>query len=334
MTLFHNHRRKHRLCVIRKVPANLVESSSCEIDCSDSLISSREFRFFRKLFELFNDCGAARKPQGQTWPDILIDDVNFEFLPELAMVALLRFLEHREVIVELLSSFECGAVNALELRILFVAFVVGTGDVGELERADVSGPHDVRAGAEIDEVAVAIERDFFVSRNVLDDVDLELARLRDRTKSTKFTTFRHGQSLISRNFHAFERMVCFDFLLHLRLDLFEVFGRNPVSKIDIVIKTVLDRRAGGELRLRPDFQNGSGQNVRTRMAQTLDVRHLRALLQSFAIFLHWRGQLNTKDKKDTKKVAVASRARARARFTDSHSRYGSSRGGFLSSKET
>ncbi|HEY6112427.1 MAG TPA: hypothetical protein VIV62_07920, partial [Chthoniobacterales bacterium] len=61
---------------------------------------------------------------------------------------------------------------------------------------------------------------------------------------------------------------------------------------------------------------------------------LRALLQSFAIFLHWREQLTTKDTKDTKKFAVASRARARARFTDSHSRYGSSRGGFLSSKET
>jgi len=35
----------------------------------------------------------------------------------------------------------------------------------------------MRAGAEIDEVATAIERDFFVLRNVLDDVELEFAGL-------------------------------------------------------------------------------------------------------------------------------------------------------------
>ena len=72
---------------------------------------------------------------------------------------------------------EGGAVDALELRVLFVAFVVGAGDVGELERADVAGAHDVRAGAEIGEFAVAIERDFFALGNVLDDIELEFARL-------------------------------------------------------------------------------------------------------------------------------------------------------------
>src|ERR1051325_5925414 len=91
----------------------------------------------------------------------------------------------------------------------------------------------MRAGAEVDEIAVAIERDFFVGRNVFDDVDLEFARLRPRSKSTKFTTFRHGQSLISRNFHALEWMIRFDLLLHLGLNLFEIVGRNPVGKIDI-----------------------------------------------------------------------------------------------------
>ena len=94
------------------------------------------------------------------------------------MIALLGFLEHREIIVEFLLGFECGAVNALELRILFVAFVVSARHVRELERADVSRAHHVRPGAEIDEIAVAIERNLLVRRNVFDDVDLELARLR------------------------------------------------------------------------------------------------------------------------------------------------------------
>ena len=92
------------------------------------------------------------------------------------MVALPCFLEHPKIVVEFLFGFEGGAVNALELRILLVAFVVSAGDVGELERADVSGAHDMRPGAEIDEIAVAIERDGFARRNVFDDIELELAR--------------------------------------------------------------------------------------------------------------------------------------------------------------
>src|SRR6266536_5362972 len=93
------------------------------------------------------------------------------------MVALLRFLKHCEVIVELLFRFERGTVNALELWILFIALVISARYVGELERANVSRAHDVRTGAKIDKIAAAIERDFFFGRDVLDDIELEFARL-------------------------------------------------------------------------------------------------------------------------------------------------------------
>ncbi len=49
------------------------------------------------------------------------------------MVALLRFLEHGEIFVEFLFGFERRAVNALELRIFFVAFVISAGDARESE---------------------------------------------------------------------------------------------------------------------------------------------------------------------------------------------------------
>ena len=155
-----------------------------------------------------------------------------------------------------------------------------------LERADVAGAHDVRAGAEIEEVAVAIERDRFVLGNVLDDVELELARLGSRTEGAKFATFRHGQRFVARNFHALERMVRLDLLLHLRLDLLEIVGRDAMRQLDVVIETVLHRRPGGELRIGPDFQNGRGQDVRGGMAEALDVGHLGALLECLAVVAH------------------------------------------------
>jgi len=73
-------------------------------------------------------------------------------------------------------------------------------------------------------------------------------------------------------------MVGFDLLLHLALDLLEILRRNAVRKIDIVVETVFDRRSGRELRFRPDFQDGRGQDMCRRMTQTFDVGHLGALL--------------------------------------------------------
>src|ERR1700730_19408541 len=59
-----------------------------------------------------------------------------------------------------------------------------------------------------------------------------------------------------------------------------------MRKIDIVIKTVLDRWPGSELRFRPELQDRRCQYVCRRMAQTLDVRHRRALFGCFSIFSH------------------------------------------------
>ena len=169
------------------------------------------------------------------------------------MIALLRFLEHREVVVEFLFGFERGAVNALKLRILFVALVVRAGNGGQLECADVSRAHHVRPGAEIDEIAVAIERNFFVGRNVFDDVEFEFAGLGTFAQRGEPAFLSEFERFVSRNFDSFERMVRFDFVFHLGLDLFEIIRRDAVGKIDIVIKAVLHRRPRSELRFRPDF---------------------------------------------------------------------------------
>src|SRR6185437_16076097 len=107
--------------------------------------------------------------------------------------------------------------------------------------------------AEVDEIAVAIERNFFVWRNVFNDVDFELAWLIAIAQRSEPAFFSEIERFIARNFHFLERMIGFDLLFHLGLDLLEIFRRNAVRKIDIIIETVLDWRPGGELRFRPDF---------------------------------------------------------------------------------
>src|SRR4051794_26166512 len=106
------------------------------------------------------------------------------------MVALLRFLQHGEVFVELGLILKGSAVDALKLRIPLVAFVVGAGQIGETKSANVAGAHDVWAGAQVKEVAVAIEGDLFtLFDRVLDDIELEFARLRSWTEGRQFAGF-------------------------------------------------------------------------------------------------------------------------------------------------
>src|SRR6476620_7123822 len=98
-------------------------------------------------------------------------------------------------------------------------------------------------------------------------------------------------------------MVRFDLLLHLRLDLLEVIRRNPVRKIDVVIKTVFHRRACGKLRIRPKLQNSGRKYVSRGVTKPLDIGHLCTLLWSFPFLVHQKAvKLTTKQAKDTKNL--------------------------------
>ncbi len=54
------------------------------------------------------------------------------------MVALFGLLQHGEVSLHLGLVLKSRAVDALELRIALVAFVVGAGEVRQLERPDAT----------------------------------------------------------------------------------------------------------------------------------------------------------------------------------------------------
>src|SRR5207249_5331015 len=208
------HRREHRLGILGEVTALFIQAFACDVPRAHALIPGGELGFLRKPFQFLSDRCAAWEKHRQTRTDVVVENKNFQFATELAVIALLRFFEHSEVVVEFLFSFKRSAVNALELRISFVAFVICAGYIGELKRANVSGAHDMWPGAEIDELAVTIERDRFVRRNVFDDVELEFARLGAFAERRESSLLAKIERFIARNLHALERMVRFDLLLH------------------------------------------------------------------------------------------------------------------------
>src|SRR5260370_15364798 len=86
----------------------------------------------------------------------LLDAEQVQLLAQLAMVALLGFLQALQVFVQLLLGKEGGAVNALQTLALFIALPVGAGDREQLERFDLRRRRHVRTAAEVDEVGPSV----------------------------------------------------------------------------------------------------------------------------------------------------------------------------------
>jgi hypothetical protein len=84
---------------------------------------------------------------------------EIELPPQLAMVALLGLLQHVQMGIEFILLRPCRAVDALQLFVLLVAAPVGAGDLHQLEDLELAGRRHVRAAAQVDEIALAIQRD-------------------------------------------------------------------------------------------------------------------------------------------------------------------------------
>ena len=134
-----------------------------------------------------------------------------------------------------------------------LALPVGAGDREQLERADLAGVGDVRAAAEVDELALAVEaEDAVLVQLVVDVLDLEPWP----RSSTNWRASGDGQA------EPLERLGVLDDPGHLGLDRREVvLGEGPVGQVDVVVEAVGRGRAEGEPRAGEEPQDGPGHDV-------------------------------------------------------------------------
>ena len=142
--------------------------------------------------------------------------------------------------------------------------MVGTGDAEQFDGLDLRGVAHVRAGAQVEEFAVAIKADGLAVRDVGKAPQLvgSLSKLPDVVRG-----------FLARALEAFKLLVLFHNFFHLRLDAFQIFGRELVLAVKVVIKPRVRRRPDVKLRLREQAQDGSRKNVRGGMADLLKWCH-------------------------------------------------------------
>src|SRR5206468_10537689 len=157
--------------------------------------------------------------------------------------------------VEIFFGVEGSAVDALELRVLFVSQPVSAGDVEQLERLDLPGRGKVRAAAEVGELAGAVDGNLFIGLGeLLDEMALhEVAFL-----------FELLQALVAGQELARVRNVLLYKLLHLLFDLFQVLRSERSRTIEVIEKSTLGGRAMPELGLGKQLQHGGREQVGRR----------------------------------------------------------------------
>jgi hypothetical protein len=123
----------------------------------------------------------------------------------------------------------------------------------------------VWASAQVEPVALAVERDCLARGNRRDDLGLVLLANR----------LEVPDRLVARHFLALHWQVLLHDLGHLHFDGGEVFRRERALVGEVVVKAVLDHRADGDLRAGIERLHCLCHEVRSGMAQ--DVEPLRAL---------------------------------------------------------
>ena len=173
---------------------------------------------------------------------LLLEVEQVHLAAEPAVVALLGFLELLEMSVELLLLGEGGAVDAGQHRVLGIAAPVGARHLLQLEGvADLAGRGHVRAAAEIEPVALAVDLQVLAGRDGVDQLDLEVLAL----------VLEHALGLVARPDLLGEGFVARDDLAHLLLDHRQVFRRERRVAVEVVEEAVVDHRADGDLRAGP-----------------------------------------------------------------------------------
>src|SRR5579871_4068666 len=162
--------------------------------------------------------------------------------------------------VEVFLVEKRSPVEPLELLAAGVVLPVSAGNAQEFESADLAGMRNVWPAAEVNEFALTIKAEGRILLQVIIDVFNLVSLAQVLAESSGF---RSGP------FKAFERLCLGDDACHFFFDAREVgFGERRI-RIDVIVKSIFNRRPERQLYARKEPQNGTGHDMRAAMAEDI-----------------------------------------------------------------
>ena len=166
---------------------------------------------------------------------LLAHHEDVHFTADAAVVALFGLFEVMQVLVQIGLLEECRAVQTLQLLAVGVAAPIGPGKLHHLESADLAGGGNMRARAQVNKVAMAVDGDLLVGQ-VVDVLKLEALVGEDFLRPLDGNHFAHEGLVLLHN------------LGHLLLDCREIVRRDVLGQLEIVEIAVVGSGTEGNLR--------------------------------------------------------------------------------------
>src|SRR5450759_1683889 len=269
----------HVVLVVVPVAAALPELAAQDHRRADLLVTGAHVLGAPEVDHRVPETHALGVEEGEAGA-LLVKAEEIEVAADAPVVALAGQLEGLEVRGQLFLGGEGRAVHAGEHGLVLVAAPVGAGEAGELEGAvaELAGAGQVRAAAEVDEVALGVDADrrdpaalsLGGGDQILDELDLEgLVRARaGRTGCARRP--EDGQRLGARQLGARHRQVLAHDPGHLLLDAPEVGVGDGLGELEVVVEAILDGRADGVLGAGDQAQDGLRHDVRRGVPQHVD----------------------------------------------------------------
>ena len=222
------------------------------------LITAREDDVLDEAAQLEVQDGALGMPENQPRTHVFLNRKQVELLADVAMVALARFLEPRDVLIEILLAEPRRPVDALQHLTPLVAAPIRTRGMQQLEVLDLPGARHMRAAAQVDERAVGVNRDDLALFQIVDAFELQ------RIVREALLRFR------AIHLFAHERVVGLRDLGHFLLDRAEILGCERPADVKVIVESIFDRRAEPDLGLGKELPHRGRQDVRRGVAQHVE----------------------------------------------------------------
>ena len=176
---------------------------------------------------------------------------QIQLAAQLAVVALLGFLDAVQMLLQLFLGGEGGGIDTAQHLVVLIATPVSASHVGQLEGLDVAQVGQVGAHAQVGKVTHLIEGDLFAFGQILNQFHLVGLFLLPEVSDGSFPLHQvaAGTDALLGAVH------------HFLLDLGQVFGGEGHFHIEVVVEAVGDGGADGHLGVGVELLDGHGHQV-------------------------------------------------------------------------
>src|SRR5690606_22691460 len=243
-------RREHVLAEALPMAGCLPQRPVHQLGGIDLLVTRLELTFAHVVEKLLEQAPALRVPEDRA-RRLFLEMKQVHRPPQATVIPLFGLFELMEILLELLLVRPRRAVNALQHRVPSVTAPVCARHAKQAERlSEATGRRKMWSPAKVDKLALPIQRDRFVRRDVLDDLRLVFLSLvaKESNRFIAVTDFTHDRLIAVHD--AFQPL----------FDDREVLGREWLVSCEVVIEPVLDRGTDGHLCLGPQLLDGLGKH--------------------------------------------------------------------------